>query len=105
VTVYSVTRRRYEFGVRLALGAEPAQIMGLAMREGAALAIVGLVLGVAAAAVAARFLQSQLFGVAPQDLASYAIAVTVIGIAAAVACWMPSWRASAISALEALRTE
>ncbi len=105
VIAYAMTRRRYEFGVRLALGAQPGQVTALVLREGATLAVVGLVLGLAAAAAAARPLQSQLFAVTPGDAASYAAAAAAIGAAALSACWLPARRASSISPLEAIRTE
>ena len=102
---YATTRRRYEFGVRLALGARPGQVMALVIREGAVLAAIGLAFGVAGAVLAARLLQSQLFGVTPRDAVSYAIAVVTIALAAMTACWLPARRISAITPLEALRTD
>ena len=105
VIAYAMTRRRYEFGVRLALGARPQQVTALVLREGALLAGVGLVLGLVCASVAARLLQSQLFAVSPGDVRSYLVAAVAIGIAALTACWLPARRASAISPLEAIRAE
>src|SRR6185295_4842037 len=103
VIAYATTRRRYEFGVRLALGARPGQVMALVVREGAALAAIGLTLGVVGAAIAARLLQSQLFGVTPRDAISYAIASVAIASAAMLACWLPARRIAAITPLDALR--
>jgi putative ABC transport system permease protein len=105
VISYAMTRRRYEFGVRLALGAQPAQVTALVLKEGAVLAGVGLLFGLAFAAGAARLLQSQLFAVSPLDGASYAAGAVAIGAAAIAACWLPARRASAISPLDALRTD
>jgi putative ABC transport system permease protein len=105
VIAYGTTRRRYEFGVRLAIGATPRQVMSLVMREGAVLAAIGLTLGTAGAVVAARLLQSQLFGVTPRDVVSYTFAVAAIALAALTACWLPARRISAIAPLEALRTD
>jgi len=105
VIAYAMTRRRYEFGVRLALGARPQQVTALVLREGALLAGVGLVLGLVCASVAARLLQSQLFAVSPGDVRSYLVAAVAIGIAALTARWLPARRASAISPLEAIRAE
>ena len=105
VIAYATTRRRYEFGVRLTLGAQPGQVMALVIREGAVLAAIGLTIGVAGAAIAARLLQSQLFGVTPRDAASYAIAVVAIATAAMAACWIPARRVASITPLDALRTD
>ena len=105
VIAYAMTRRRYEFGVRLALGAQPGQVTALVLREGAMLAGIGLLCGLGAAAVVARLLQAQLFAVSARDTASYVAAAAAIGAAALAACWLPARRASAISPLEAIRTE
>jgi putative ABC transport system permease protein len=105
VIAYAVTRRRYEFGVRLALGAQSRQVTTLVFREGVVLAGAGLVAGLVGAAVAARQIQSQLFGVTPRDAVSYAAAIVAIGATALAASWIPARRASAIAPMEALRAE
>lgn len=105
VTAYATGRRRYEFGVRLALGARPRQVIGLVLREGGALAAVGVAFGVAGAAAIARLLHSQLFGVSAGDVLSYAGAVAAIAAAVLVACWLPARRAATINPLDAIRTE
>jgi putative ABC transport system permease protein len=105
VIEYAMTGRRYEFGVRLALGAQPSQVMALVVREGAALAAVGMSVGLGCAAVAAQLLASQLFAITPRDGASYLVAVAAIAVAVSAACWLPARRATAISPLEALRSE
>jgi putative ABC transport system permease protein len=105
VMAYSVAQRRHEFGVRLALGAQPAQLIQLVLNEGMKLTAGGLALGVVGGLGGARLLQSLLFGVSPHDVASYAIAVIVLGACAAAACLIPAWRATGNSAVQALRTE
>jgi putative ABC transport system permease protein len=102
VIAYAMTRRLYEFGVRLALGARPGQVTALVLCEGAALAGAGLLSGLAAAAAAARLLQSQLFAISPSDGVSYVTAAAAIGLAAIAACWLPARRAAGISPLEAI---
>jgi ABC-type lipoprotein release transport system permease subunit len=105
VIAYAMTRRRYEFGVRLALGAQPGQVTALVLGEGARLASLGIAAGLAGAVVAARLLESQLFMVSPSDGWSYFAAGVAIAVTAVAACWLPARRASAISPLEALRAE
>ena len=103
VTSYAVALRRHEFGVRVALGARRAELRRLVMREGASLALVGSVLGLAGSAMAATFMKTQLFGVTPGDPVSYLIAVPAITASALLACWLPARRATRISPLEALK--
>ncbi len=105
VIAYATMRRRYEFGVRQALGARPAQVLSLVLREGAALTAIGLAIGVAGAALYARALRNQLYGVGVTDAASYLIAAAVIGLVALLACWLPARRASAVSPLVAMKSE
>jgi predicted permease len=105
VVAYAVTRRRLEFGVRLALGARPRSVVALVMREGVSLAAVGIAIGGAGAAMAARLLEQQLFGVTATDAISYATAAAAITAAAMLATWLPASQASAISPMDALRAD
>jgi putative ABC transport system permease protein len=105
LVTYSVNTRRYEFGVRLALGAQSSQILRLVMREGVVLLIAGLALGIAGAAMAGRFIESQLFGVSPFDIPTYLIALAVIVAAGLLASWLPARRASMSNPLEVMRAE
>jgi ABC-type antimicrobial peptide transport system permease subunit len=105
VMAYSVTRRRREFGVRLALGARPDQIVNVVLREGAVLTLIGLALGLLGATAAAHLLRTQLFGVAPDDGASYATAVLLLVPFAVAACFIPARRATMANPLEVLRAE
>jgi predicted permease len=105
VIAYAVARRRHEFGIRLALGARPGQVQRLVVGEGVRLAVLGLALGVPAAAIGARLLQAQLFGVSPRDPASYALALGLLGLAAVLASWVAARRATAASPLDVLRAE
>src|SRR4029079_18305540 len=90
VLAYSVARRRHEFGVRLALGAEPRRVVVDVMREGLRLAAIGSLVGVGRAAAAARLVRHQVYGVRPPDPASYAGTIAVLAVAAAIACWIPA---------------
>jgi putative ABC transport system permease protein len=105
VLAYGVARRRREFGIRLALGAEPRQVVAGVMREGMKLAGVGVAAGILAAAPVARLLDAQLYGVRPFDPSTYAAAVALLFAAAASACWIPARRATSSSPIDALRAE
>jgi predicted permease len=105
VVAYSVTRRRHEFGVRLALGAGRRQVMSLVAREGARLAARGLIAGVGVTAIATWWLRSQLYGVSPWDAASYLAAIPVLAFVALAACVLPARRATSSSPVDALRAE
>lgn len=102
---YSVNARSFEFGIRLALGAQAEQIRSLVVREGVRLVVAGLTVGVAGAALAARLLQSQLFGVTAHDIPTYAISVAVILFAGLVASLLPARKASAANPLDIMRAE
>ncbi len=105
VVAYSVAQRRKELGVRLALGALPRQVRGLVLREGLAVVSAGLLVGLPAAALAARLLRAQLFGVTPGDVRTYLGAVAVLGLAAILSAWHAARRATGASPLEALRAD
>jgi ABC-type antimicrobial peptide transport system permease subunit len=105
VIAYATTRRRYEFGARLALGARPRHVTGAIVREGARLTALGMAAGVVIAAAVSRLLSAQLYGVSPHDPVSYAVTAAAIGLAALLACWVPAKRAVAVTPLDALRAE
>jgi len=105
VIAYAATRRRFEFGVRMALGAQPRDVVRAIVREGSVLAAAGAAVGVVAAAGAAKLIAAQLYGVSARDLASYGAAVVVIAVAAIAASWLPARRATAVDPLSALRAE
>ena len=105
VLAYSVAHRRHEFGVRRALGADAAQVMGGVLREGLTFAIVGCAAGAAGALAAGRLLQTQLYAIQPHDPVSFGAAVALILAGALVACGIPAYRAIAVSPMEALRTD
>lgn len=105
VTSYAVTRRTSEIGVRVAVGARPGQILWLVLRQVVALALVGLVVGVPAAIVAAPLVGSLLYGVAPTNPMAIAAAAAAMIAVAVTAGLLPALRASRLDALVALRTE
>jgi predicted permease len=105
VLAYAVSQRTAEIGIRMALGAQPAQVIGLVMRGGLELVAIGLVLGLAAAAGAARVIQTLLFDVRPLEPLVYAVVAATFALVAALACLLPSLRASRIDPLVALRAD
>jgi ABC-type antimicrobial peptide transport system permease subunit len=105
VIAYLVARRTNEIGVRLALGAQPAQVQRLVVRDALRLAAAGLAVGVAGALVTSRVLGGLLYGVPPWDPASYAGAALVLAGVAVLAGWIPARRAAAVDPAVALRAE
>lgn len=105
VISYMVGRRTREFGLRMALGAQPTEVLALVMRQAGKQVAVGIALGTAGAFVAARLLQSQLFGIAGFDHWTELTVVGVLTTVAAIAVWMPARRATGADPLIALRSE
>jgi predicted permease len=105
VMAYATVRRTSEFGLRMALGAQPSDVTRLMLREALLLALGGVIIGLPVALVATRLLESQLFEVAVLDVPSIVLAVVVLSISAAVAGLLPAVRASRVPPLEALRAE
>ena len=105
VVTYSVTQRLREMGIRVALGAQSAQVAGLVVREGAALAITGVVVGMLAAAAATRAMQSLLYDVKPGDPLATAVAAGMLLVVALVACAGPARRATRVDPVDLVRAE
>jgi predicted permease len=105
VLAYAVSQRTREIGIRMALGAQSSQVVGLIMRGGLELVAIGLVLGLAAAAGAGRVIQTLLFDVRPLEPMVYAAVAVTFSVVAALACLLPSLRASRIDPLVAMRAE
>ena len=105
VIAYSITQRTREFGIRLALGEEPARIRRRILRDGMTLVGVSLAIGVPAAMLVARFLEDILYEVGPADLLTHATGATALTLIALVACYVPALRVMGVNPLVALRTE
>ena len=105
VLSYVVAQRVGELGVRLALGARPAELLRLVVSQGMWLAGIGVAIGVVAALAGARVLSGLLFGVSPSDPVSFVVTIAVLGAAAFVACYGPARRAARIEPMTALRAE
>jgi len=101
----SVVERWREIGVRSALGATRADIVGLVLRQGLRLTTVGVVIGIGAALLATRLLATLLFGVSHGDPVTYVGVVVLITLTSIVASALPAWRASTVDPVTALRSE
>jgi predicted lysophospholipase L1 biosynthesis ABC-type transport system permease subunit len=96
VMAYSVRRRTRELGTRVALGASRADIIGLVMREGGAITIAGVIVGLATGLLGARSLAALLYGVPSSDPVSLAAAAVLLAATAMAACYVPARRASRV---------
>jgi predicted permease len=105
VIAYAVTRRTREIGTRMALGAQKRQVVGLVMRHGFVVTAVGLLLGLALAAIAVRAVSGVLYGITAADPFAWLVAATVLAGTAALANLIPALRAARIDPMRALRIE
>jgi ABC-type antimicrobial peptide transport system permease subunit len=105
VLSYTVTERRREIGIRMALGASRRSVLGRIMSQGLILTAIGLAGGVGAALALGHLLSALLFGVQPHDTATVIAVVATITLVAALACWLPAWRASRVDPNIVLRNE
>ena len=105
VIAYVMQRRRSEVGIRLALGAQPGQVVRMVLREAAALVGAGVVAGAALAVLAGRGTESLLFGLSPTDGVTFLIAATLLASVALLASALPALRASRVDPMLALRQD
>jgi predicted permease len=101
----AVEERRREIGIRMALGAQASQVVGLVLRTTRWSVVTGLVAGVAFAAAGAQLLRSYLYGLSPFDLLSYLQVAGILLVAATVATWIPARRATRVNPVETLRAD
>jgi ABC-type antimicrobial peptide transport system permease subunit len=99
-----ITQRRNEIGIRIALGAGRWQVIGLVLRDTAAMLLVGVVLGTILALQAGRTASAMLFGLKPYDVTTLAFAFILLALIAILASWLPAFKASRLDSVAALRT-
>ncbi|MGB7283033.1 MAG: ABC transporter permease [Candidatus Acidiferrum sp.] len=105
VVSYSVARRTKEFGLRMVLGAQSGDVLGLVMKQGAGMIAIGVAFGLVMAFFFTRLMASLLFGVAPTDVATYASVTAVLFGVALAACYIPARRATRVDPIQTLRYE
>ena len=105
VMSYSVAQRTNEIGIRMALGAQTRDVLGLIVKDGMKLVLLGLVLGISGALGLTRLLSTLLFGVTTRDPVTFVAIAALLSFVAILACYIPAWRATRVDPLEALRCE
>jgi predicted permease len=105
VLAYNVTQRTRELGLRLALGAPPARLRAMVLKQVGVMALIGAGIGLAGAFGLGRTAESLLFGMSARDPLVFGAAIAVLAAVVFVASWLPAWRASRIAPTEALRYE
>jgi putative ABC transport system permease protein len=105
VIAYSVAQRTNEIGVRMALGAQVADVLWLVLRQGLRLVIIGIGIGLLISVVATRVLAAVLFGISPTDPLTFGATAILLVLVALIACWIPACRATKVDPLVALHCE
>jgi len=105
VVSFNVARRSREFGIRMALGAGPEQILGTVLRYGVSLALAGLGLGLLLALGLGQLLRGMLFGIGPGDPIAYLAAGSLLALVTLLASYLPARTATRVNPTEALRAD
>jgi putative ABC transport system permease protein len=102
---YTVTNRRREIGIRMALGASRAGILAQILRWGLTLVLIGTAVGAAAAIGLNRFIASLLFGIGATDATTFVVVVAAVVVVGTLACAIPAWQASRLEPLPLIRED
>jgi ABC-type antimicrobial peptide transport system permease subunit len=105
VMSYTVSRRTREIGVRMALGAQRTQVLGMVLNEGLKLVLIGIVIGIPVALLSTRIFSSMLFGLSAADPLSMLTVIAILGSIATLAGLIPARRATKVDPMVALRYE
>jgi predicted permease len=105
ITAYATTQRTSEFGLRIALGADPRHVAGIVLRDALLVVTGGIAIGLPIGLVATHSLRGALYGLGPLDAPSLGIAIATLALTALVASYLPAWRAAKVSPLQALRND
>jgi putative ABC transport system permease protein len=105
VISYSVSQRIQEIGIRMALGAQSGDVLGMVLKQGMGLALVGAIIGLLGSLGLMRLLSSQLFGIKPTDPVTFAMSAVLMIVVAACASYIPALRATRVDPMIALRNE
>jgi putative ABC transport system permease protein len=105
LVAYAAAQRTHEVGIRMALGAERADVLGLLLRHGVGVGAVGILVGLVLSLAAGRLLESLLVGVAPFDPVTFTVIVALLALVSFAASFVPGRRASGLLPMEALRYE
>jgi macrolide transport system ATP-binding/permease protein len=105
VVSYAAAQRTHEIGIRMALGAQPRDILKMVLRQSVVIVAMGLAIGLAAALAGTRAVANLIVGIKPTDPVTFVTVVVLLSVIALVACWIPARRATRVSPLTALRHE
>ena len=105
VIAYTVTQRTHEIGIRMALGAQAGDVLGMVVREGMTLTMIGVGVGLLGAFALAKVIASLLFGVGATDLSTMFAVILILSAVAFLACLLPARRATLVNPVQALRAE